>query len=328
MNKPGQLTFAEDSLSLCEQHYNRQADAEKPIVLLVMAIGLESCRSSLQVVLQNKSLCGVKRDHLIDEAVRRYQILSASTSHAPDEKPTRDWNTHETRNWLERHPIEGHSNTHFVQAKLDSTHFGLAAPPSQPSHVLPTTNRTTSPSVRTEAGGNDNSSNNNNPTVNPAAATTSAETTVATRVSSSCEIFLSQQAEDNKPTALFLMAIGLPDCQSTVDMILRYKSIVPSKKLWMAEAQRRHRLHYSDVGSSDRPTTKWNITRTKAWLLSHPIRERDNIDFVTTRLESDNYGLDSICSRHQPIPEQQQSNQWQRCERPQREGGDCCTTTK
>ena len=140
------------NLSECEEHYLRQSDADKPNVLISMAIGLNCCKIVLDVILPFGTT-KLNKKELVREAQRRYEIERRSEAHdARIFRPVKNWTVNQLMRWLENNPIRGDSNIDFVCHKLNATNFGFG--PSQgETALLPPDDYMDSPTLMARALG-------------------------------------------------------------------------------------------------------------------------------------------------------------------------------
>ena len=281
------------ALCPCQQHYHEQNDGDKPIVLLVMAIGLEVCRSIVDMILSCGTIKPTKK-HFVEEAQRRFHILKSLDPSRRARMPRKVWDIRRIKLWLQNNPVQGESNMKFVSTMLNATGFGLnCTAPNQPVHEK-------------RFKDNDKSSVDQPNAMEMIASI------------SQCEIHYLQQDDAIKPKVLLLMACGLPCCQHLVDMILACGTIKPSKENLVHEGQRRFDLHHQHKRFFSRPArpsrpgvrffprparpcrpgVSWKVANIHRWLRKHPIEGESNIEFVRRTLETTNYGFHSNPQRN------------------------------
>ena len=111
----------------CEECYFRQAEVDRPTVLLLMAIGLNDplVDQTLQLIGHNSLVLKPTRPQLIDEARRRYSLHKLKKRNFFANRPGTGWNMAQTKKWLCDNPIQGQSNIDFVKRRLSETNYGL-----------------------------------------------------------------------------------------------------------------------------------------------------------------------------------------------------------
>ena len=89
-----------NQISPCEEFYLEEDVEDRPVVLLLLAVGFDACRDLVQRCLL---MITPKKKQVVKVAQRRHQILNCRTIL----RPGKNWNVNQVMKWLQKYPIEG-----------------------------------------------------------------------------------------------------------------------------------------------------------------------------------------------------------------------------
>ena len=118
----GKADNGEGKMSPCEMYYRQRNDAEKPIAVLLMAIGLAPCSQIVNNVLQSDDH-PINESMFLREANRRCDMQSSVA--VTTDKPDVSWTKDQIVQWLQAHPVAEISSIRFIRATIDSIDYTL-----------------------------------------------------------------------------------------------------------------------------------------------------------------------------------------------------------
>lgn len=293
----------EEHIPSCEENYLRQSDQDKPVVLVVMAIGLSCCSTVLDMVLHFGAI-KPKKKQLIEEAQRRYK-LRFNNFHPY--MPRNFWNKDQAMTWLLNNPIQGSADVQFIRTRLASTGYGVdrnppAHEPAQPSICGPWNNLNMNRASHNEAETKaPRAYSNESPVANAVQSLETAAMEENARTAQSitwvfeqaAAVIAEKEARAAKSDEHILMAkaLGLAGCHFGDKPFDRYKRrCSPSREVLYDECRRRFRILNIQLKRDGTRKLYPDIRSTKEtminWLKRNPIPSAEERQQITARVQA------------------------------------------